>query len=63
MMMNCGIEMYDPDDGEVIDLQSGTVNMDELLSALEDIREGLSEEDFAEIERAMNGKEKPRPKT
>jgi hypothetical protein len=33
---------------------SKTVNMDELLVALEDIREGLSEEDFAEIERAMN---------
>jgi len=31
-----------------------TVNMDELLAALEDIREGLSEEDFAEIERSMN---------
>ena len=33
---------------------SKTVNMDELLAALEDIREGLSEEDFVEIERAMN---------
>ncbi len=33
---------------------SETVNMDELLAALEDIREGLSEEDFAEIEQAMN---------
>lgn len=42
MMTNCGIEMHDPDDREVIDLQSGTVNMDELLAALEDIREGLS---------------------
>lgn len=35
-------------------LHSGTVDMNSLLAALEDIREGLSEEDFAEIERAMN---------
>lgn len=33
---------------------SKMVDMDELLVALEDIREGLSEEDFAEIEQAMN---------
>ena len=55
MMTNCGIEMaHDPDDGQLTDLQLGTVNLDELLAALEDIREKLSEEDFAEIERAMN---------
>ena len=35
-------------------LQAGTVDMDSLLAALEDIRAGLSEEEFAEIERAMN---------
>lgn len=35
-------------------LHPGTVDMNSLLAALEDIREGLSEEDFAEIERAMN---------
>ncbi len=55
MKMNCGIEeAHDPDDRQVTDLQSGTVNLDELLVALEDIREGLNVEDFAEIERAMN---------
>lgn len=30
--------------------------MNSLLEMLEDIREGLNEEDFAEIERAMNDK-------
>lgn len=37
-----------------IELHPGTVNMDELLNALEEIRAGLSMETFAEIERAMN---------
>jgi len=37
-----------------IALRPGTVNMNALLSALEDIRAGLTEEEFAEIERAMN---------
>lgn len=37
-----------------IDLRSGTVDMDRLLSALEEIRAGMTEEEFAEIERAMN---------
>lgn len=36
------------------DLRSGTVDMDVLLSALEEIRAGMTEEEFAEIERAMN---------
>jgi len=35
-------------------LQAGTVDMDSLLVALEDIRAGLTDEEFAEIERAMN---------
>lgn len=39
---------------QTLKLQPGTVNMDSLLAALEDIRAGLSEEEFAEIERAMN---------
>lgn len=39
---------------QTLKLQPGTVDMDSLLTALEDIRAGLSEEEFAEIERAMN---------
>ena len=39
---------------QTLKLQPGTVDMDSLLAALEDIRAGLSEEEFAEIERAMN---------
>ena len=39
---------------QTLKLQPGTVNMDSLLAALEDIRTGLSDEEFAEIERAMN---------
>jgi hypothetical protein len=39
---------------QTLKLQPGTVDMDSLLVALEDIRAGLSEEEFAEIERAMN---------
>jgi hypothetical protein len=39
-----------------IDLVPGTVNMDALLSGLEDIRAGLSDEEFADIERAMNAR-------
>ena len=35
---------------------AGTLNMDELNVALESIREGLSTEEFAEIEKAMNSK-------
>lgn len=37
-----------------VELRAGTVNMDTLLNALEEIRAGLSEEESAEIERAMN---------
>jgi len=37
-----------------IALQPGTVNMKALLSALEDIRAGLTEAEFADIEQAMN---------
>ena len=37
-----------------IELRPGTVDMDTLLSALEDIRAGMTEAEFAEIERAMN---------
>ncbi|NJL53810.1 MAG: hypothetical protein HC876_23300 [Chloroflexaceae bacterium] len=39
---------------QTLKLQPGTVDMDSLLTALEDIRAGLSDEEFAEIERAMN---------
>lgn len=35
-------------------LKPGTVDMPTLLDALTDIRQGLNEEDFTEIERAMN---------
>lgn len=35
-------------------LQPGTVDMDSLLAALEEIRAGLTAEEFAEIEQAMN---------
>ena len=35
-------------------LQAGTVDMDSLLAALEEIRAGLTDEEFAEIEQAMN---------
>ena len=45
---------YIEDREQAIRLRSGTVDMDSLLAALEDIRTGLSEEEFAEIERAMN---------
>lgn len=37
-----------------IELRPGTVDMETLLSALADIRAGMTEEEFAEIERAMN---------
>jgi hypothetical protein len=37
-----------------VELRAGTVDMDALLSALTDIRAGITEEAFAEIERAMN---------
>jgi len=39
---------------QTLKLQPGTVDMDSLLAALADIRAGLSDEEFAEIERAMN---------
>lgn len=35
-------------------LKSGTVDVPTLLDALAEIRQGLNDEDFAEIERAMN---------
>ena len=38
-----------------IDLRPGTVDMETLLSALDDIRAGMTQAEFAEIERAMNG--------
>lgn len=37
-----------------IELQAGTLNMDELLEGLEEMRAGLTDEEFTEIERAMN---------
>jgi hypothetical protein len=37
-----------------IKLKAGTVNMDELLEGLEEMRAGLINEQFREIERAMN---------
>jgi hypothetical protein len=37
-----------------VQLRAGTVDMDKLLSALEELRAGLSEAESAEIERAMN---------
>lgn len=37
-----------------IEFKAGTIDVDELLSGLEEIRAGLSIEEFAEIERAMN---------
>ena len=37
-----------------IKVQPGTVDMDSLLAALEEIRAGLTDEEFAEIEQAMN---------
>lgn len=40
---------------QMFKLQPGTVDMHSLLAALEDIRVGLTDEEFAEIERAMNG--------
>ncbi len=39
---------------QTLKLQPGTIDMDSLLAALEDIRAGLSEEEFVEIEQAMN---------
>jgi len=40
---------------QTLKLQPGTVDMESLLTALEEIRAGLTDEEFAEIERAMNG--------
>jgi len=37
-----------------IELKAGTLNMDELLEGLEEMRAGLTDEEFREIERAMN---------
>ncbi|TVR19956.1 MAG: hypothetical protein EA396_11460 [Anaerolineaceae bacterium] len=45
---------YIEDQEQKFVLRPATVNMDDLLTALADIREGLAQEDFAEIERAMN---------
>lgn len=39
---------------EQIDLHAGTLNIEALLRGLEVMRAGLSSEEFAEIERAMN---------
>jgi hypothetical protein len=48
------LRKYIEDREQAITLLPGTVDMDNLLAALEDIRAGLSQEEFAEIERAMN---------
>jgi len=37
-----------------IELKAGTLNMAELLEGLEEMRAGLTDEEFREIERAMN---------
>jgi hypothetical protein len=37
-----------------IELKAGTLNMAQLLEGLEGMRAGLTEEEFREIERAMN---------
>jgi hypothetical protein len=37
-----------------IELRAGTLNMDQFLKGLEEIRAGLTNEEFSEIERAMN---------
>ncbi|MBL8155821.1 MAG: hypothetical protein JNM70_16685 [Anaerolineae bacterium] len=37
-----------------IELKAGTLNMDDLLEGLEEMRAGLTDEEFGEIERAMN---------
>jgi hypothetical protein len=37
-----------------IDLRAGTLNIEALLRGLEEMRAGLSDEEFREIERAMN---------
>jgi hypothetical protein len=37
-----------------IELRAGTVDIDILLRGLDEIRQGLTQEEFAEIERAMN---------
>ena len=37
-----------------VDLKAGTVNMDELMAGLEEMRAGLTDEEFRAIERAMN---------
>jgi hypothetical protein len=39
---------------ETVELQAGTLDMGELTAALADIRAGLSDAEFAEIEAAMN---------
>lgn len=39
---------------QILKLQSGTVDMDSLLTALENIRAGLSDEEYSVIEKAMN---------
>lgn len=36
------------------ELNAGTLNKDELLAGLEAMREGLTDAEFAEIERTMN---------
>ncbi len=36
------------------DLRAGTVDMNALLAALDEIRDGMTEEEFSTIERAMN---------
>jgi hypothetical protein len=37
-----------------VELRPGTVDMNTLLSVLEEMRAGMSEDEFAEIEQAMN---------
>lgn len=37
-----------------MELKAGTLNMDELLEGLAEMRAGLTDEEFREMERAMN---------
>jgi hypothetical protein len=50
----CRLREYIQQREQQIKLKAGTVNMDELLEGLEEMRAGLINEQFREIERAMN---------
>jgi hypothetical protein len=45
---------YIPQREQQIELKAGTLNMDALLEGLEEMRAGVTDEEFREIERAMN---------